>query len=199
MASNIYDIITVGGGLGGSSLAWTMAKHGARVLVLERETHFKDRVRGEALIPWGGAEAKTLGLYDLLQETCGQEVPWLDMYIGPTRVVHRDFVATTPHHTPMSTFYHPAAQERVLQAAAESGAAVRRGARVTSVQPGTPATVVVEQDGHTEELHARLIVGADGRTSMVRKWADFAVQRDPERLLVSGQLFETMPIAEDTS
>ncbi len=142
MASNIYDIITVGGGLGGSSLAQTMAKHGARALVVERETHFKDRVRGETLLPWGGAEAKTLGVYDLLQEKCGHEVPWLDFYIGPTQVIHRDLVATTPHHTPTLNFYHPAAQEHLLQAAAESGAAVRRGARVTRVQPGTPATVM---------------------------------------------------------
>ena len=35
MASGTYDIITVGGGLGGSSLAKVMAEHGARVLVLD--------------------------------------------------------------------------------------------------------------------------------------------------------------------
>src|SRR5438093_682427 len=39
-----YDIITVGGGLAGSALAKAMAERGARVLVVERETHFKDRV-----------------------------------------------------------------------------------------------------------------------------------------------------------
>ena len=31
MANDIYDIITVGGGLGGSALAKAMAEHGARV------------------------------------------------------------------------------------------------------------------------------------------------------------------------
>ena len=51
MGSKTYDIITVGGGLGGSALAKAMAKHGARVLVVERERHFKDRVRGEAMHP----------------------------------------------------------------------------------------------------------------------------------------------------
>ncbi len=48
-----YDIITVGGGLGGSALAKVMAEHGARVLVLEREQQFKDRIRGELMLPWG--------------------------------------------------------------------------------------------------------------------------------------------------
>jgi flavin-dependent dehydrogenase len=31
-----YDIITVGGGLGGAAAAKVMAEHGARVLVIER-------------------------------------------------------------------------------------------------------------------------------------------------------------------
>ena len=53
MADGRYDLITVGGGRGGASLAKAIAEHGARVLVLERETQFKDRVRGEALVSWG--------------------------------------------------------------------------------------------------------------------------------------------------
>jgi flavin-dependent dehydrogenase len=32
-----YDVITVGGGLGGAALAKVLAKHGLRVLVVERE------------------------------------------------------------------------------------------------------------------------------------------------------------------
>jgi flavin-dependent dehydrogenase len=41
------DVIAVGGGLGGSALAKVLAGHGARVLVVEREMQFKDRIRGE--------------------------------------------------------------------------------------------------------------------------------------------------------
>jgi choline dehydrogenase-like flavoprotein len=44
-----YDNITIGGGLGGAAFAKAMADHGARVLVLERERQFSDRVRGEAI------------------------------------------------------------------------------------------------------------------------------------------------------
>jgi flavin-dependent dehydrogenase len=46
--TDVYDIVTIGGGLAGASLAKVMAERGVRVLVLERDTRFKDRVRGEA-------------------------------------------------------------------------------------------------------------------------------------------------------
>ena len=68
MAGGTYDIITIGGGLGGSTLAKAMAEHGARVLVLEREQQFKDRVRGEIMAPWGVAETQALGLYETLAQ-----------------------------------------------------------------------------------------------------------------------------------
>ena len=62
MAARSYDIITIGGGIAASSLAKAMAERGAKVLVLERETKFKDRVRGEAIVSWGMAEANELGI-----------------------------------------------------------------------------------------------------------------------------------------
>jgi 2-polyprenyl-6-methoxyphenol hydroxylase-like FAD-dependent oxidoreductase len=59
---------------------------------------------------------------------------------------------------------------------------------------------VVEQEGRVEDIQARLIVGADGRGSVVRKWAGFPVHQDPERLVISGMLFEEMfTPQEDTS
>jgi 2-polyprenyl-6-methoxyphenol hydroxylase-like FAD-dependent oxidoreductase len=84
-----YDIIIIGGGLGGAALAKAMAEHGARILVLERERRFKDRVRGEGMWPWGVAELKELGVYQVLIETSAHEVRWLDTYIGGVRSEHR--------------------------------------------------------------------------------------------------------------
>lgn len=40
-----YDVMTIGGGLAGSALARSLATHGYRVLILERELTFRDRVR----------------------------------------------------------------------------------------------------------------------------------------------------------
>jgi flavin-dependent dehydrogenase len=69
-----YDVIAIGGGLAGAALSKKLAESGLHVLVLERELAFRDRVRGEQMHCWGVAEAQTLGLYDLLLETCGHEL-----------------------------------------------------------------------------------------------------------------------------
>ncbi|MGB2693647.1 MAG: NAD(P)-binding protein, partial [Dehalococcoidia bacterium] len=117
MARNGYDIISVGGGLGGSALAIAMAKKGHRVLVLEGEPAFRDRVRGEQVAAWGVAEAKELGIFDLLLSACANEEPWWDVYLGGIQIQHRNVVETTPQQVPNLTFFHPAMQETLLQEA----------------------------------------------------------------------------------
>src|SRR5262245_11966343 len=169
MASGTYDIITVGGGLGGASLAKAMAEQGARVLVLEREQPFKDRVRGEVLWPWGVVELQKLGNYELLRQSCAREMRWFGTYLGADLLANRDLVATTPQQVPALNWYHPEMEEVLLQAAADAGAEVRRGAYVRDVQPGSSPTVVVEQDGRSAQEQTRLVVCADGKGSLARK------------------------------
>jgi 2-polyprenyl-6-methoxyphenol hydroxylase-like FAD-dependent oxidoreductase len=195
--SEQYDLIVVGGGLGGSTLARSMAEHGARVLVLEREMQFKDRVRGEFVFPWGVADAKGLGVLELLRKGCAHEVPWFDTYLGNVLAAHRNVVTTTPQQLPSLTFYHPAMQELLLGAAASAGACVRRGAVVKGVRPGTPASVVVGDNSHSEEIRARLVVGADGRSSTVRASVGFQIRRDPDDLLLAGVLLDNVGAPED--
>ena len=86
-----FDIITVGGGLGGAALAKVMAEQGARVLVVEREHQFKDRIRGEWVSPWGGAEFQRLGLFDALLDTCAVPQRFIDSVGLPLR----DLVTST--------------------------------------------------------------------------------------------------------
>jgi hypothetical protein len=39
-----------------------VAEKDARVVVIERDEGFRDRVRGEMMTPWSAAEAETLGI-----------------------------------------------------------------------------------------------------------------------------------------
>ncbi len=52
---------------------------GARTLVLERETEFRDRIRGECLQPWGVGEARQLGVAEALRG-CANEMRWVDQF-----------------------------------------------------------------------------------------------------------------------
>jgi 2-polyprenyl-6-methoxyphenol hydroxylase-like FAD-dependent oxidoreductase len=72
----LYDVITAGGGLAGAALAKSLAEHGYRVVVLERENCFRDRVRREQMHPWGVAEARALGFYDQLAKIGGHQTRW---------------------------------------------------------------------------------------------------------------------------
>ena len=61
-----FDVVIVGGGIGGCALATTLARGGLAVAVLERDAEPVDRVRGEFMPPWGVIELKRLGLLDAL-------------------------------------------------------------------------------------------------------------------------------------
>ena len=191
-----YDAVIVGGGLGGSTLVKNLAEAGHRVLVLERETRFKDRVRGEQLHPWGVAAARSLGVYDHIT---GNQTRWWITYLGGAPVAKRDLAETTPHGIGSFNFYHPDMQESLLGMAEQAGAEVRRGVTVDSVAPGSPPKVKFQGDGRHDELSARIVVGADGRNSMARSWADFKVNRDPDRLLIAGTLLEGTPLPDEST
>lgn len=192
-----YDVIVIGGGIAGSALAAVLAAHGVEVLVLERERAFKDRVRGEGIHPWGVAEARALGLLPTML-TSAREVRYWTTSFGAPPGDRRDLILTTLHQAGTLTFYHPAMQETLLQAAGTAGASVQRGATVVNVQPGHPATVQVEMDGRRETLRANLVAAADGRLAQSRAWGGFAVQRRPHPLTIAGVLLEDVQAPEDS-
>jgi flavin-dependent dehydrogenase len=53
MAARSFDVVIAGGGLTGSSLGGVLARSGLGVLVVEKESGFRDRIRGELTFPWG--------------------------------------------------------------------------------------------------------------------------------------------------
>jgi len=192
MAARSYDIITVGGGIAASSLARAMAERGAKVLVLEREKQFKDRVRGEAIVSWGVAEANELGICGLLKEKCGHDVPYVEAGSGL-----RDLRATTLQQLPLLSFPHQVMQETLLAAAENAGAEVRRGVSVEQIECGAEPTVVVNGNGR-ERISARLVVVADGRGSAARKWSGFPVCEQSNDYYMAGVLLTNVHASTET-
>lgn len=192
------DVITVGGGVGGSTLASAVARSGRRVVVLERETQFKDRVRGENMHPWGVAAARRLGVLDDVLAAGGRRVPFFNVYVMGTQTEHRPFPDTTPSGETALNMYHPDLQETLLGTAATAGATVVRGARVQSVVEHEGGwKVTFGENGHAQSVTARLVVGADGRSSGMRQVGGFTVRRDPNRLRIAGTLVEGSAVPDD--
>jgi menaquinone-9 beta-reductase len=186
-----YDLAIVGDGVVGSTLGMTLAAHGAHVVIIEKQTTFRNRNRSEVTHPWGVAKTIALGVYQPLLQTCAHETryaaaPW------------RDLIATIPWRVGRLNFYHPAMQQTLLDLAVRAGAEVRRPAEVLSVEPGEPPAVQIRWREHQERITARLVVGADGRESRAPHWAGFLVQRDPDCKMIAGTLYHGLNLPDDT-
>jgi 2-polyprenyl-6-methoxyphenol hydroxylase-like FAD-dependent oxidoreductase len=192
------DVIVVGGGLAGSTLATVLARKGRKVLVLEREEKFKDRVRGENMLPWGVATARRLGVVDDLVAAGAHAAPFFNIYAMGQQTEHRPFPQTTPWGETSLNMYHPDMQETLLAGAVKAGAEVKRGVTVKGLDEKNGVwTVHYLEGGEPRTASARLVVGADGRASKVREWGGFTVKWDPQNLRIAGALVTGTKAPED--
>jgi 2-polyprenyl-6-methoxyphenol hydroxylase-like FAD-dependent oxidoreductase len=111
----------------------------------------------------------------------------------------RDFVEDTPLKLHGLCIFHPRMQQAMLQAAQAAGAEVWRGASVRQAEPGHEPKVLVERGADTAAIAARLVVGADGRSSMVRRWGGFESRNSPSGNLFTGVLVENVPTSAESS
>ena len=187
-----YDVIIVGGGIAGSGLAAVLARGGKSVLVLEKSTVFKDMVRGEWMAPWGVVEAKRTGLYEALLTANDHHIAKHIEYgdgIDPAESEARALALLPGVPGPLSVG-HPQACQALLDAAATAGATVVRGASEVTVETEGVPSVMWQADGTEHVAKCRLIVGADGRGSVVRRQAGIELHQDPTHHFFTGLLVE---------
>ena len=190
-----YDLIVVGGGIGGSALAATMAGAGRKVLVLEKTEVFEDQVRGEWIAPWGVAEVNRLGLYDLLVAAGGHHLhhhitydETLDPATARKAILPLDIFAADVLG-PLC-LGHPKHCQTLFDEAARRGATMLRGVDVLATFVGDDPSVVYTVDGERREARARLLVGADGRNSIVRDACAIRLHSDTPHHMFGGLLVE---------
>lgn len=184
------EVVIVGGGIVGGALASVLSEAGLDVCVLERDDHHRDRNKGENLMPWGWADAHRLGLTTVLDGAAGRPNPvWEtvdpDGLLRPVPVgeLHPDAPGTY-------SVSHPGACRALAEFAAANGTSYRFGAADVSVTPGTSPTVTWAEHGRAHRARPRLVIGADGRTSAVRRQLGLRLHRTERTHLISSVLVE---------
>jgi 2-polyprenyl-6-methoxyphenol hydroxylase-like FAD-dependent oxidoreductase len=167
-----------GGGPAGMMLGFLLARGGVDVLVLEKHADFLRDFRGDTIHPSTLEVMHELGLLEEFLRRPHQELSRLDAQIGDTRLTIADF----SHLPTKCKFIAFMPQWDFLNFLAEQGrryptfhlrmetevtGLILEGGRVTGVEASTShGSLRVEAD---------LVVGADGRSSIVRELAGLEI------------------------
>jgi len=190
------DVVIVGAGIAGASLATVLARSGIEVVVLERQREYRDRVRGEFMALWGVLEARALGLEELLRSTGAVTARYsitYDELIPPVaaEAAKQDTSTYLPGVPGALCTSHPRACQALAEEATRAGAEIVRGVSNLRLTAGSRPEISVE-NGATISLRPRLVVGADGRTSSVREQSGIAIARDESTHMIAGMLVENV-------
>jgi 2-polyprenyl-6-methoxyphenol hydroxylase-like FAD-dependent oxidoreductase len=168
----------VGGGPAGMMLGFLLARAGVDVAVLEKHADFLRDFRGDTVHPSTLELIYELGLLGEFLKLPHQKVSKLPAQIGDSKViiadfthlpVHCRFIAMMPQWDFLNFLAAQAAKYpnfRLLMNTAATDLVVE-GGRVVGVRTNSP---------DAPSIYADLVVGADGRTSLVRERAGLAIE-----------------------
>ncbi len=168
MTQERHEVVVIGGGPSGSTLATLLARRGRRVLVLEKELFPRFHI-GESMLPCSMPLFAELGVLPELERRFlpkhAAEFVTADGSLNRRYPFAKGLVKG-----PSSAFEVDRAEldQVLLDNAARAGAEVRQGAQVTAVDvKGALPRVSVRDAEGTRELEAELLVDASGQQSLL--------------------------------
>ncbi|MBY6364625.1 FAD-dependent monooxygenase [Rhodococcus corynebacterioides] len=170
------DVLVVGAGPSGTTLAVDLARRGHTVRVVDRAEAAFDGSRAKGVQPRTLEVFGDLGVLSDVVEG-GDTYPLMGIHLGPLTIPFR----MIKNSTPSDAIPHPNTwlipQSRTVDALhrrlAEAGVEVESGTEFRSLSHHEDhVRVVLHRDGADSAVHARYLVGADGGSSAVRRSQD---------------------------
>lgn len=175
----VYDVIVIGGGPAGSTVATLLAQHGLRVAVFEREAFPRFHI-GESLLPANVPILERLGCHEAVQQAAFLRKPgatFYDEYEG--RGVNTFAFQPLPFQPAFAYNVNRAGfDDLLLRHAEQAGAAVFRQhtVRQPRILPQMAMVQVQTPQGAWHEVQAAMLVDASGRAAVL---GSSAGQREP--------------------
>ncbi|MGY1809371.1 NAD(P)/FAD-dependent oxidoreductase [Blastococcus sp. SYSU D00669] len=164
-----WDAIVVGARVAGASTAMLLARGGMRVLCVDRARSGSDTVSTHALMRAGVLQLVRWGLLDAVRSAGTPPIRRIHFGYGEEEVT----VSVRPS-SGVDALYAPrrtVLDAILVDAAAAAGATFRFGTSATGLLRGpdgrVTGVVLRDPDGRVREEHAPLVIGADGRASLV--------------------------------
>jgi len=167
-SDSAYDVAIIGGGPAGSTAATILARHGRKVVVLEREKFPRFHI-GESLLPYSMNAFERLGVQEKLKPICMEKIGGEVASACGTRKVR--FYFRTGFKLQQTKSYQVKRADfdkLLLDHASESGAEVREQTSVEKIDV-TPdsVTLAVKSACGSSEVKARYLIDCSGRNSVV--------------------------------
>jgi flavin-dependent dehydrogenase len=183
------EVLVVGGGPAGSSVAFALAKAGVDVLLVDRARFPRPKPCAEYLSPEASRILADMGALDAIEESGAAALAGIRVRAPNGAVIAGDFAGA--HRFRGFSDRGISVRREVLDAilvdrARMAGATVVEGVRVTDVgRAGRERTPVVQTlaQGRKGDINARFVIGADGLRSVIAKRLGLAQSlRWPRRL-----------------
>ena len=187
-------VIIVGAGPAGASLSLLLARNGVCVTLLEQETTFERVFRGEGLMPAGMDALHQMGLAGLLNTVPHRRLESWNIHLGGQEV----FVIPEPDlgNKSLSIVSQPALLRGIVNQASQYECfEFKAGYQVQDLlwENDRVVGVQVKIDNSIVEMSADLVIGCDGRGSLVRRKAKIAIDLQSDQYDV---LWFKLPVPE---
>lgn len=178
-------VLINGAGPGGATLAFLLARRGIEVVLLERHTDFAREFRGEVLLPGGLDMLRQMGLWAAYEAVPQVELRSIGLYVSGRRRARIDFDQATMGDLAPRWVSQPSFLEMMVEeSSAFSSFRLERGITARDLLRENGRVVGLRAVGPEGErdYRADLVVGADGRSSVVRRRAALPADEDPTPL-----------------